>query len=151
MLAASLVASKILRTSVMRLMRSKPENGIESTPWMPCVGVGLDRVLRHGQDDDRARRGSALWICSTRLGPLTRPCRSASTRTTSGRSSWIVRRALPPSVSTSSSLTLALRVQQAADVLRDLRHVLDDEQACLVTRMPSGRRYHAARLGGLTS
>ena len=34
-------------------MSSKPENGIESTPWMPCSGSGLDRVLRDGQDDDR--------------------------------------------------------------------------------------------------
>ena len=33
-------------------MRSKPENGIARTPWMPLRGR-LDRVLRHGQDDDR--------------------------------------------------------------------------------------------------
>ena len=48
-----------------------------------------------------------LWIWSTRLRPLTRPWRSASTITTSGRSSWIWPIALPPSVSTSSSFTLA--------------------------------------------
>ena len=35
---------------------------------------------------------------------------------------------------TSSSLTRRLRVQQAADVLRDLRNVLDDQQAGLVAR-----------------
>ena len=39
-----------------------------------------------------------------------------------------------PSVRTSSSLTCGLRVQQAADVLGDLRNVLDDEQARLVSR-----------------
>ena len=46
-------ASKSLRTWAIRVIRSKPENGIDSTPWMPTLGVRLDRVLRHGQDDDR--------------------------------------------------------------------------------------------------
>ena len=39
----------------MRFIRSNPENGIDRTPWMPALGVHLDRVLRHGQHDDRAR------------------------------------------------------------------------------------------------
>ena len=46
-------ASNSLRTWPIRVIRSKPENGIDRTPWMPVVGVGLDRVLGHGQDDDR--------------------------------------------------------------------------------------------------
>ena len=46
-------ASNSLRASAIRVIRSKPENGIERTPWMPVRGVGLDRVLGHGQDDDR--------------------------------------------------------------------------------------------------
>ena len=76
----------------------------------------------------------ASWIASTSLGPLSRPWRRASTSTTSGRSSRIVPIARVPSSITSSSLTRRLRVEQAADVLRDLRNVLDDEQADLVSR-----------------
>jgi hypothetical protein len=49
-----------------------------------------------------------------------RPCNSASTITTSG-----VRQDV-------EQLDRLLRVQQAPDVLRDLRHVLDDQEARLV-------------------
>ena len=62
-----------------------------------------------------------------------RPCRSASTRTMSGRISLIVGIARLPSVRTSRSLTRCLGVEQATDVLGDLRDVLDDEQARLIT------------------
>ena len=41
-----------------------------------------------------------------------------------------------------------LRVEQAADVLRDLGDVLDDEQARLVSSVASAGRYHEARLAG---
>ena len=45
--------SKSCRTWLMRVIRSKPENGIDSTPWMPASGSRLDRVLGNGQHDDR--------------------------------------------------------------------------------------------------
>ena len=65
---------------------------------------------------------------------MTRPWSRASTRTTSGPQLLDLRRStFVPSVSTSSSLTRALRVQEAADVLRHLRDVLDEEQARRVT------------------
>ena len=77
---------------------------------------------------------SASWICSTSLGPLIRPWSSASTRTTSGRSSRIVRDGPAAVVDDVEQLHPGLRVEQAADVLGDLRNVLDDEQADLVSR-----------------
>ena len=68
------------------------------------------------------------------LGPLTRPWSSASTSTTSGRSSLIVAERLAALGQDVEELDRCLRVQQAADVLGDLRDVLDDQQARLVTR-----------------
>ena len=46
-------ALKSLRTWAIRVIRSKPENGIEMTPWIAVRDVDLDRVLRDGQHDDR--------------------------------------------------------------------------------------------------
>ena len=46
-------AVEFLADGAIRFIRSKPENGIASTPWMPARRIDLDRVLRHGQDDDR--------------------------------------------------------------------------------------------------
>ena len=63
----------------------------------------------------------AAWICSTSLGPLIRPCSSASTSTTSGRSSPIWSIALAAVGEHVEHLDVLLGVQQAADVLRDLR------------------------------
>jgi hypothetical protein len=42
---------ELLADGAIRFIRSKPENGIASTPWMPATGR-LDRVLRDRQDDD---------------------------------------------------------------------------------------------------
>ena len=33
-------ASNSLRAEAIRVIRSKPENGIDSTPWMPCDASG---------------------------------------------------------------------------------------------------------------
>ena len=74
---------------------------------MPCVGVGLDRVLRHGQDDDRhAELGFVDLLDELEaLDPAleqrvdeddVRPQLAGS-----GRAPWL------PSVRTSSSLTVA--------------------------------------------
>ena len=52
--------------------------------------------------------------------------------TTSGRNCWICACALAPSLITSSSLICACAFRQPADVLGNLRHVLDDQQARLV-------------------
>ncbi|MEJ7697623.1 MAG: hypothetical protein WKF78_13645 [Candidatus Limnocylindrales bacterium] len=41
-------------------------------------------------------------------------------------------------------LDLRLRVEEAADVLGDLRHVFDDEQAGLVATRHGPRPYHGA-------
>ena len=74
------------------------------------------------------------------MRPLTRPWSSASTRTTSGRSSLDLGERLAAVGHDVEQLDRLLRVQQAADVLRDLRHVLDDEEANLVLLGPARHR-----------
>ena len=88
---------------------------------------------------------SASWIISTSLEPLIRPWSSASTRTMSGRSSLIVGDRPAAVGQDLEELDPLLRVEQAADVLRDLRDVLDDEQARLVTLWHRAGRYHEGR------
>ena len=107
----------------------------------------------HGQDDrpGSPRPASRSWL-DERRGPSIRPCSSAvdddDVRPQLLRPG---RRHRPPSVMTSSSLIWRLRVEEAADVLRDLRHVLDEEEADLdrllrhigpddTTLDPAGRR-----------
>ena len=59
----------LARPSAIRVIRSKPENGIERTPWMPARRVGLDRVLGHGQDDDRDAELGLVDLLDERRGP----------------------------------------------------------------------------------
>ena len=98
---------------------------------MPFARIGLDRVLRDGQDDDRHAEPRPPGSARRAGRPLTRPWSSASTMTMSGRS-WPIcgddLRAVGQDV---EELDERLRVEQAADVLRDLGHVLDDEEAVL--------------------
>ena len=70
------------------LMRSKPENGIVRTAWMPCAGSGSIGFWGTVSDDDRDGEPARLQLLDE-LRPLTRPWSSASTMTTSGRSSAI--------------------------------------------------------------
>ena len=99
-------SSNSLRALPILVMRSKPENGIDSTPWMPRMGstsTGFWGTVR----TITGTPNSASWIISTSFGPLMRPWSSASTRTMSGRSSLIVGMARAPSLRTSSSFTRA--------------------------------------------
>ena len=74
----------------------------------------------------------AAWICSTSLGPLIRPWSSASTmHDVRAELADLVQRACAVGEDV-EQLDRLLGVQQAADVLRDLRHVLDDQEARLV-------------------
>ena len=50
---SSLAVELLADAAAIRVIRSKPEKGIERTPWIAVRRVGLDRVLGHGQDDDR--------------------------------------------------------------------------------------------------
>ena len=100
---------------------------------MPFAGSGVDRVLGDGQDDDRdAEAGLAQLL--DELQALDRPWSRASTMTTSGLSCWTWAMTLRAVGHDVEELDCALRVQQAPDVLRDLRDVLDEEQAHLVAR-----------------
>ena len=99
-------ASKSFLTCAIRVIRSKPENGIDRTPSIPRAGsgsIGFCGTVRTITGTSRP----ASRICSTSFGPLTRPWSRASTITTSGRISPIAAIARAPSVSTSSSLTRA--------------------------------------------
>ena len=94
--------------------------------------VGLDGVLRHGQDDDRH--------AETGLVDLLDEARALDPALQERVDDHHVRpqlldleQGLAAFTQDVEQLDLALRVQEAADVLRDLRHVLDDQQACLVT------------------
>ena len=52
------------RTALIRVMRSKPENGIARTPWMPAAGsvsTGFWGTVRTMTGTPRL----GLWICST--------------------------------------------------------------------------------------
>ena len=126
-------------TLAIRVIRSKPENGIARTPWMPWSRIDLDRVLGHGQDDDRDAELGLVDHARRACGPLIRPWSRASTRTTSGRSSLIVGDGPAAVGQDVEQLDPRLGVEQPADVLRDLRDVLDDEQARLVSSDGIGR------------
>ena len=51
--ATACCSSNSLRALPIRVIRSKPENGIDRTPWMPLSGSGSIGFCGHGQDDDR--------------------------------------------------------------------------------------------------
>ena len=109
--------------------------------------VGFDRVLRHGQHDDRhAEAGLVDLLDEARA--LDPALEQRVDEDDVGSELLDLRQRLPALGQDVEQLDLGLRVQKPADVLRDLRHVLDDEQAGLVTSMPSGRRYHAAARQG---
>ena len=64
----SAFAAKSLRTWATRVMSSNPENGIDSTPWMPASGSGLIGVW----GTVRTMTGTPSFesrICSTSWGP----------------------------------------------------------------------------------
>ncbi len=84
--------------AMMRFMRSKPENGMVSTPWMPLRGIDLDRVLRHGQDDDRHAELGLVDLLDE-LGPLdpTLEQRVDEDDVRSKLRIWAMRLARPPS------------------------------------------------------
>ena len=109
---------------------------------MPLFGVGFDRVLGHGQHDDRD--------AETRLVELLDEVQALDPALEQRVDQDDVRPELldlPDGLAAVGEhveqLHLGLGVQQAADVLGDLRHVFDDQQACLVTRCHPARRYHA--------
>ena len=129
------VASNSLRTALIRVMQVEArerhrEDAVDAVPR----GPGPMGFCGHGQDDDRDAEVGLVDLLDE-LEALD-PCPGAARRR--GRrpagAAGSVAMAFEPSASTSSSLTVGLRVQQAADVLRDLGHVLDDEQARLITR-----------------
>ena len=66
------VASNSLRTPEIRFIRSKPENGIARTPWMPLAGstsTGFCGTV----STMTGTLSLASWIFSTSCGPLIRP------------------------------------------------------------------------------
>ena len=124
-------ASNSLRTLAIRVIRSKPENGIDRTPWIPALGVRLDRVLRDGQDDDRDAELRLVDLLDE-LGALEPALEQGVDEHDVGAQLADRGERAAAVVEDVEQLDPALRVQQAADVLRDLRHVLDDQQAGLV-------------------
>ena len=112
-------------------MSSKPENGIDSTPWTPFVRVDLDRVLRHGQHDHRHMQPGLMDL----LDEL----RALDPALEQGVDHHDVGTQLGDLVDGPAAvgehveqLDCLLGVEEAADVLRDLRHVLDDQETRLV-------------------
>ena len=80
---ATLLCSWTLRTMVVR---SKPENGIFSTASMPAAGSSVTGFCGTVSTITETV-GSVRRTCSATCIPETRPCSSASTIRTSGRSS----------------------------------------------------------------
>ena len=97
------------------------------------LGVRIERVLGHGQDDHGdAELGLVDLVDEVR--PLD-PSLEQRIDQDDVRSELLdVRQRLRAVGQDVEKLDLGLRVQQATDVLRDLRHVLDDEQAGLIAR-----------------
>ena len=127
-------------------MRSKPENGIESTPWMPLAGSTSTGFCGHRQHDDRhveLRRVDLL----DELGALDPALEQGVDEHDVRAELADLGERLAAVGQDVEQLHGLLRVEQAADVLGDLRHVLDDQQARLVTRTVRHgfRRYHALR------
>ena len=102
------------------------------------LGIGLDRGLGRRQDDDRDPQTSESRICSIELRALDAALQERVHQDDVGASCWIAAAALCPLADHVEQLDPRLRVQQAADVLRDLRDVLDDQQPRLVARWHPG-------------
>ena len=95
--------------------------------------IGLDGVLRHGQDDDRhAETGLVDLVDEARA--LDPALQQRIHDHDVGTQLLDLEESLAALAQHVKQLDLALCVEEATDVLRDLRHVLDDQQACLVTR-----------------
>ena len=108
--------------------------------------VGLDRVLRHGQDDDRDAELGLVDLLDE-LGALD-PALEQRVDEDDVGPQLPDRGDRPRAVGQHvEQLDPGLGVQQAADVLGDLWHVLDDEQARLITLGHRPRRYHGAATG----
>ena len=99
----------------------------------PAGRVRLDRGLRHGQDDDR----HAEFRGVDHLDELEAldPALQQRVDEDDVGPHLLDRRERPAAVGQDlEELDALLRVEQTADVLGDLWDILDDEQACLVTR-----------------
>ena len=147
--ATAELAANSFRTLAIRFMRSNPENGIASTPWMPLRRVDLDRVLRDGQDDDRDAETGGMDLLDE-LGPLDPALEQRVDEDDVRAELADLLERLAAIGQHVEELDRLLRVQEPPDVLRHLRHVLDDEQAGLVlarTARHRGRRYHGAPTG----
>ena len=107
--------------------------------------VGLDRVLGHGQDDDRDAELGLVDLLDE-LGPLDPALEQGVDQDDVG-TDLVDRGDRPAALGQDvEELDPRLGVEQPADVLGDLRHVLDDQQARLVTRWHRRRRYHEGRV-----
>ena len=99
----------------------------------PGRGVGLDRVLGHGQDDHRDAELGFVDLLD-QLGSLDPALEEGVDQDDVG-ADLVDRRDRPTTLGQDvEQLDPRLRVEQPADVLGDLRDVLDDQQARLVTR-----------------
>ena len=119
-------------TALIRVMRSKPENGIASTPWMPAAGSvstgfwGTVRTMTGHAEPGLVELLDELQALDPALEQRVDEDDVGPELLDLGHDL----RAVGHDV---EQLDAALGVQQAADVLRDLRHVLDEEQAGLIT------------------
>ena len=121
-----------------------PEDGVDPGGGVPCHGVLGDRQ-HHDRDAEAALAKLGNDLLALRAS-LEEPVDDDDVRAQLAR----LGRGAPAVVDDVDELDLRLRVQQAAHVLGDLGHVLDEEEAdrdC--SRRTSGRRYHAqSRLAG---
>ena len=93
--------------------------------------IGLDRLLGHRQDDDRDARPGGMELADER-GPLDPALEQRVDDHHVGPELGDLGRHLRAIGHDVQQLDLLLGVQQAPDVLTDLRDVLDDEQADLI-------------------
>ena len=116
----------------MRVIRSKPENGMrQDARGCPARGR-LDRVLGHGQHDDRDAQAGLVDLLDE-LGALDPALQQGVDEDHVGSELGDLADGLAAVGDDVEQLDGLLRVEQAADVLRDLRHVLDDQEAGLVS------------------
>ena len=118
-----------------------------STRVDPELGVGLDRVLGDGQHDHRHVDAGLVELLDE-LGTLDPALQERIDEDDVRAKLSDLGRGLAAIAQDVEQFHRLLRVQQAPDVLGDLRHVLDDEEARLVStgRARHGtRRYHGPR------
>ena len=105
--------------------------------------IDLDRVLGHGQHDDRDVELGRVDLFDE-LGALDPALEQGVDEHDIGAQLADLGERLAAVGQDVEDLDRLLGVEQAADVLRDLWHVLDDEQARLVVAVRhANRRYHA--------